>query len=209
VVRDEIRRTLIEELQMLNAESKRATDALQKIRRAASLRGTLWSLLMAVLSTGIPIVRLALDHAFGPRNRRIARAPRRAGRRRCGPGAPSGGRIEWRHCGATARLCVRVDRRAPTYGEKADLLRRGRLLNRGWSAHGRLDRIERYAVPVAAALMRGWPECWALLRRKPRDTYKRGALLLDGRAAQWLTASRRSIRPRGLDAGRSRRCRSG
>ena len=31
-----------------------------------------------------------------------------------------GGRIDWRHCGEAARLCVRVDRKAPTYGEKAD-----------------------------------------------------------------------------------------
>jgi hypothetical protein len=31
-----------------------------------------------------------------------------------------GGRIDWRHCGEAARLCVRVDRKAPTYGETAD-----------------------------------------------------------------------------------------
>jgi hypothetical protein len=31
-----------------------------------------------------------------------------------------GGRIEWRRCGEARRLCVRVDRKAPSYGEKAD-----------------------------------------------------------------------------------------
>jgi hypothetical protein len=31
-----------------------------------------------------------------------------------------GGRIAWRRCGETARLCVRVDVAAPTYGEKSD-----------------------------------------------------------------------------------------
>ena len=31
-----------------------------------------------------------------------------------------GGRIAWRHCGETARLCVRVDVHSPTYGAKAD-----------------------------------------------------------------------------------------
>jgi hypothetical protein len=31
-----------------------------------------------------------------------------------------GGHIDWRRCGDTRRLCVRVDRKAPTYGEKAD-----------------------------------------------------------------------------------------
>jgi hypothetical protein len=31
-----------------------------------------------------------------------------------------GGKIEWKSCGDPARLCVRVDRKAPVYGEKAD-----------------------------------------------------------------------------------------
>jgi hypothetical protein len=34
----------------------------------------------------------------------------------------SGGRIDLRHCGDSARLCVRVDRRAPAYGEQSDYL---------------------------------------------------------------------------------------
>jgi hypothetical protein len=119
VVRDEIRRTLIEELQMLSAESKRATEALQKIRRAASARGTLWSLLMAVLSTGIPIAVLRWTVPSAPE---IAALRARRDELAAGVAAleRGGGRIEWRHCGAAARLCVRVDRSAPTYGEKAD-----------------------------------------------------------------------------------------
>ncbi|MEP6886509.1 MAG: hypothetical protein ABJC66_17310 [Gammaproteobacteria bacterium] len=119
VVRDEIRRTLIEELQMLSAESKRATDALQKIKRAASLRATLWTVLMAVLSTGIPLVVMGWTLPTGPeiaalRARRDELAASVATLER------RGGRIEWRRCGATARLCVRVDRGASAYGEKAD-----------------------------------------------------------------------------------------
>lgn len=119
VVRDEIRRTLIEELQMLSAESKRATDALRTIKRAASLRGILWSILVAVLSTGIPIavIRWTLPSsaevaALRARRDELAASVATLERR--------GGRIEWRRCGAAARLCVRVDRAAPTYGEKAD-----------------------------------------------------------------------------------------
>lgn len=119
VVRDEIRRTLIDELQMLSAEAKRATEALQRIRLAASLRGTLWSILIAVLSTGIPMVLVRWSLPSGPevaalRLRRDELAASVAALER------RGGRIEWRRCGATARLCVRVDRGAPTYGEKAD-----------------------------------------------------------------------------------------
>src|SRR6266851_3372171 len=62
VVRDEIRRTLIEELQMLWTESKRATEALQRIRRGASVRFGLWSIMISILCSGIPmaIARWAL-----------------------------------------------------------------------------------------------------------------------------------------------------
>jgi hypothetical protein len=31
-----------------------------------------------------------------------------------------GGHVDWRRCGAAGHLCVRVDRKAPTYGENAD-----------------------------------------------------------------------------------------
>jgi hypothetical protein len=33
-----------------------------------------------------------------------------------------GGRIDLRRCGGTDRLCVRVDRSAPTYGQSGDYL---------------------------------------------------------------------------------------
>jgi len=33
-----------------------------------------------------------------------------------------GARIDLRHCGEGGRLCVRVDRKAPVYGEQSDYL---------------------------------------------------------------------------------------
>jgi hypothetical protein len=33
-----------------------------------------------------------------------------------------GGRVDLRRCGDGARLCIRVDRQAPVYGEKSDYL---------------------------------------------------------------------------------------
>jgi hypothetical protein len=33
-----------------------------------------------------------------------------------------GARIEWRRCGEASRLCIRVDRKAPAYGERGDFL---------------------------------------------------------------------------------------
>src|ERR1035438_3296612 len=44
VVRGEIRRTLIEELQMLTAESARAAQVLQRVGRTSVVRGTVWSI---------------------------------------------------------------------------------------------------------------------------------------------------------------------
>ena len=54
VVRDEIRRTLIEELESLWAECKRATEALNRIRGGTSARLILCSIVVAILCTAIP-----------------------------------------------------------------------------------------------------------------------------------------------------------
>jgi hypothetical protein len=119
VVRGEIRRTLIEELQLLSTESRRAAQVLQRIRRGAAVRGTLWSIVMSILCTGTPItiMRWSLpseSEIAGLRARRDELAASVAMLER------RGGNIDWRRCGATARLCVRVDRKAPAYGERAD-----------------------------------------------------------------------------------------
>jgi hypothetical protein len=119
VVRDEIRRTLIEELQMLWAESRRATEALQRIGRAAAVRAGLRSIVIAILCTGMP---MAIMRWAWPSGSEITamRARRDELSASIAILEGRGGRIDWRRCGETARLCVRVDRRAPTYGEKAD-----------------------------------------------------------------------------------------
>ncbi|MGO9512386.1 MAG: hypothetical protein ACLP2F_01930 [Steroidobacteraceae bacterium] len=119
VVREEIRRTLIEELQELTAESKRAAQALHGMKRAANLRGLLWSVGVAVLCTAIPsaIARWALPSAREIAALRLERDQLSASIARL---VQQGGRVDWRHCGDAARLCVRVDRNAPTYGDKAD-----------------------------------------------------------------------------------------
>lgn len=119
VVRDEIRRTLIEELQSLTSESKRFALALQQVRHSAGIRGALWSVAIAVLCTAIPIgiLRWTLpseSEIASLRTRRDALSASVAALEK------NGGRIDWRRCGEAARLCVRVDRNAPTYGEKAD-----------------------------------------------------------------------------------------
>jgi hypothetical protein len=119
VVRDEIRRTLIDELQLLTAETSRAVRALEKVRRSAGMRTTVGNIALAAACAIIPVIvaRLTLPSAaevaalktrHDELTAKIAKLEQR------------GGRIELRQCGESLRLCVRVDLKAPKFGEKAD-----------------------------------------------------------------------------------------
>lgn len=119
VVREEIRRTLIDELKAVTVESERAAQSLREMKRAANMRGLLWNMGIAILCTAIPslIVRYAL-----PSREEIdtLRRQRDALAQSIEHLEQRGGKLDWRSCGDAARLCVRVDRQAPVYGEKAD-----------------------------------------------------------------------------------------
>lgn len=119
VVRDEIRRTLLEELQLLHAETARAALALQKLARAASMRAMLWSLALASLAAAIPGTVLWW---LTPSSAEVSalRAQRNELAHNLAELEQQGARIEWRRCGDNGRLCLRVDRAAPTYGPNAD-----------------------------------------------------------------------------------------
>jgi hypothetical protein len=119
VVREEIRRTLVEELDELTAESRRAAQALSAMKRAAQLRGLVLSIATVLSSVAIP-AGLAYWLLPSPKQIEALRARRDELEASVARLAQSGGRIDWRHCGEQARLCVRVDRSAPTYGDKAD-----------------------------------------------------------------------------------------
>lgn len=125
IVREEIRRTLSEELQEVSTESRRAGQALQDVRRAANLRMMVWS---AGITTLCCAIALAIAWWVLPSRAKIevlrvqrdelavavARLERHGGRvdlRRCGPTDNNGG-----------RLCVRVDRKAPAYGPQGEYL---------------------------------------------------------------------------------------
>ena len=119
IVRDEIRRTLVEELKALRAEMTRAARALQKLRSGNALRAAAWSLGVAVLCSAVPIAiaRWILPSAGEVAALRARRDELTANLTRL---EQQGARIDWRHCGDSKRLCVRVDRKAPTYGDKGD-----------------------------------------------------------------------------------------
>jgi hypothetical protein len=119
VVRDEIRRTLVEELRELTAESAQAAAALRRMKRAADLRGLLWTAALAVLATTIPAVFMRwilpsgaeIDGLRVRRDRMLASVQKLE---------LVGGRADLRHCGDGARLCIRIDKSSPAYGEKGD-----------------------------------------------------------------------------------------
>ncbi|MGH8143669.1 MAG: hypothetical protein ACREU2_14275 [Steroidobacteraceae bacterium] len=119
VVRDEIRRTFVDECGALVHEAHGAADALLNLRRSASRRLACWSLVCAAVSAGAAL--MVLERLL-PSQAQMAslRAQRSQLSAVVEQLAASGGRIDLRRCGSTQRLCVRVDRRAPAYGEAGD-----------------------------------------------------------------------------------------
>jgi len=119
VEREEIRATLAEELGALGEEGRRTAARLREATRAVQLRHLAWGVVVAVLSTGLP---LALAAWLLPSRAEVAalrqtRAELSATVARL---AAQGGRAQLRRCGSAARLCVRIDRAAPSYGEHGE-----------------------------------------------------------------------------------------
>lgn len=121
IVRDEIRRTVAEELGNVASESRRAAQSLQSVRRAANVRVLSWTVCIAAVCSGV-----AMGEAWWmlPSQRDIAalRAQRDALAANIARLRERGGLIELRRCGDRGRLCVRVNRHAPAYGADADYL---------------------------------------------------------------------------------------
>lgn len=121
IVRDEVRRTVAEELGSIATESHRAAESLRSLRRAANVRAMLWTVSIAAVCSGV-----AMGEAYWmlPSQREMAalRARRDALAANVERLEKRGGALELRTCGARARLCVRVDRNAPAYGPDADYL---------------------------------------------------------------------------------------
>ena len=119
VVREQIRRTFVEELHSLTMEADRAARALRDLGRTANLRGAAWSVGIAALCALVPS---AIVHWALPSTSTIEslRAQRDALSKNIEDLERKGARADWHRCGDSARLCVRVDRKAPAYGEQAD-----------------------------------------------------------------------------------------
>jgi hypothetical protein len=119
IVRDEMRAVLAQELHALFEETQRTVALLHSAGRAMRLRQLTFGSAAAALAAAIPLGLSAwmLPSRTEVEGLRAARAELSADLTRL---AQQGGRLQLRRCGAAARLCVRIDRAAPVYGESAD-----------------------------------------------------------------------------------------
>jgi len=119
VTREEIRHTLVEELGSVVAEANRAAESLRHIGRTSLMRHALWTAAVTVSCAYVPL--LALRWSL-PSSAELAALQARRDVLKADVAAlmRQGGQIDLRHCGEPARVCVRVDRRAPAYGADAD-----------------------------------------------------------------------------------------
>jgi len=121
IVRAEIRQTLIDELGAVVHESERAVQTLRALERHARLRFLLSTLVTAILSgamtAGAAWWLLPTSSEINAlRSKRDQLAAEVATLQH------SGGLIDLRRCGSAQRWCVRIDRKAPVYGDESDYL---------------------------------------------------------------------------------------
>jgi hypothetical protein len=116
VVREQIRATLTEEL---TEEGRRAAHSLRGAGQAANRRVLAWSIGSAALAAAIP---LGISTWLLPTPAEVAalRATRDQLTANLTRLTEQGGRVQLRRCGAAGRLCVRIERAAPAYGDGAD-----------------------------------------------------------------------------------------
>jgi hypothetical protein len=120
VVKDQVRHALVEELKNIRAETGAAVTALQALKRAANARVTLWTLGVTAIALGVALV-VAWWVLPTPGEIAGLRAERDALASNIAVLNQRGARADLRRCG-TEHLCVRVDLKAPRYGESSDYL---------------------------------------------------------------------------------------
>ncbi len=121
IVSDEVRRVLAGELQTLASDTRAAGDALRALRR-----GVGWRLGLLTLALSATCTTLALAVAWWILPSRAEMSVLRVRRDEYAASVATleraGGRVDLRRCGDQQRLCVRVDRHAPAYGESGEFL---------------------------------------------------------------------------------------
>lgn len=121
VVRDTVRRTIVAEFGALSEHCSQAIDSVRRAGRAATLR-SLWTG-GALMGATAAIAILFLQYCLPSRAQIAAlRTQQAALQENVARLTESGGRVDLQRCGATHRLCVRVDRHTPSFGEHGDYL---------------------------------------------------------------------------------------
>lgn len=121
IVCGQIRQTLAMEMGAMSAAVRSAVQSLHGVQRTAHLRAGLWSMGTVCASGALGMVLIA-QVLPSPAQIDALRAKRDHLAEQISTLEQQGGRIELRRCGEAGRLCVRVDREAPAYGEAADFL---------------------------------------------------------------------------------------
>ena len=121
VVRECLHQCLRDELQSAGQAARQTGDALQAVRRQARIRVGAWSLGLMLACGAVP---LTLAWAFTPGREQIARQRREYEDlvAKVESLKALGGHIDVRRCGPSPRMCVRVNRKAPAYGDGGDYL---------------------------------------------------------------------------------------
>jgi len=119
IVREEIRATLTEELASLADAARQARVSLDATHRGANLRLAAWSTAMVFISCAVPwaFATWLLPSEAELAQLRARRTELSAAVERL---TQQGGRVQLRRCGSAQRLCARIERAAPPYGEGAD-----------------------------------------------------------------------------------------
>jgi hypothetical protein len=120
VARDQIQRALVEGLKSVHAETQGAVEALQRVKRAANVRTVFWTLGVTAIALGVALF-VAWWVLPTPAEIAALRTERDALASKIAALSQRGARADVRPCGA-GHLCVRVDLKAPRYGDHSDYL---------------------------------------------------------------------------------------
>lgn len=105
----------------MDAAGMRAAQTLSQVHRATGLRFARWSFGIVSACALIPTV---LSWMLMPSPAQVQQARQNLAQlsARVTQLTREGGRMDLRHCGAASRLCVRVERKSPAYGDSGDYM---------------------------------------------------------------------------------------